>query len=812
MPLHFYTDKKRIRILVQPTCASAAPSGLAALPASPSEIDLSWTDNSSNETGLLIERCLDGSTWSSLTTVGANVTSYANTGLPSGTTYYYRVSAFNGAGSSPASNTAAATTTGTTVTTYTLSGPSSGTVNTASSNFTTTVGTGMLSGTVTITPNDGGAGGSFTPSTVSLTNTERSATFTYTPIAAGVFTVSSTNNGSLTNPSGISYTSSAATPANVENFDGLSVGALPSGWLGYHSSSGTVGTSATRSYSPSQSLSLVAGATSEVVRAYINTFTTQSVLVCAGYVTSISGMIGLWLRGQNLNSTSPTGYQLRLGQYAQPFIYRCVAGTYSLIGSSPSAGNNPNQWYLAMFREIDSGGSVSLSVRIQRVSDGFYCTSSGTFQQQPVDCLDVTDQSPLPAGNTGFERYPGGTTEVNIDNVLVDSSTDTTVPTVSLACNQSSPISGSAIFTPTITANAGVAIVNYTLASTAIGNGVLAGAAGLNPYTLTADTQAWQDDTYTVTASVTDNNGNVGTGNLSTTVANGSNAPVRYVLPQHQPHMRTYLRAYGTSVQDTFANTLTANYVDMLDDHPNWYAAQNTADPQTIRLYYVNVSNFYDRLILDYCDYCDRNSLDPETGFYHTTGVTQAVAGNGTSAWIPRNFINILVGPEGGSYTQTGTTGTFPGATTANNSIYLGYFDRWREINLVLSTFSAGGYAGVWEYPNARSLSGLVYSPTSWAALTLANDGTSGLTASGQITFDPPSDWVRCSPPGAGGMNTNMAAPGNLYYVRFRCTHTGTTPVASSILARDYASLAIRKPQERFHSLTARPISTATAT
>jgi hypothetical protein len=42
--------------------------------------------------------------------VGANVTSYANTGLSSNTTYRYRVRAYNASGNSSYSNIASATT------------------------------------------------------------------------------------------------------------------------------------------------------------------------------------------------------------------------------------------------------------------------------------------------------------------------------------------------------------------------------------------------------------------------------------------------------------------------------------------------------------------------------------------------------------------------------------------------------------------------------------------------------------------------------------------------------------------------------
>ena len=87
----------------------AAPSNLAATAVSASQINLSWNDNANNETGFKIERS-SGTGWTQIAQTGANVTSYANTGLAAGTTYSYRVSAYNSAGSSASSNSASATT------------------------------------------------------------------------------------------------------------------------------------------------------------------------------------------------------------------------------------------------------------------------------------------------------------------------------------------------------------------------------------------------------------------------------------------------------------------------------------------------------------------------------------------------------------------------------------------------------------------------------------------------------------------------------------------------------------------------------
>ena len=88
-----------------------APGGLAATTASSSQIDLSWTDNSANESSFKIERKTGSAgTYAQIATVSANVTSYSSTGLTASTTYYYRIRAYNSGGNSSYSNEANATT------------------------------------------------------------------------------------------------------------------------------------------------------------------------------------------------------------------------------------------------------------------------------------------------------------------------------------------------------------------------------------------------------------------------------------------------------------------------------------------------------------------------------------------------------------------------------------------------------------------------------------------------------------------------------------------------------------------------------
>jgi regulation of enolase protein 1 (concanavalin A-like superfamily) len=72
------------------------PSHFTAVASSSSQLDLSWTDNSTDETGFLIHRSLDGRTYTQLVALAANVRTHADLGLAPNTTYYYRLFAQRG--------------------------------------------------------------------------------------------------------------------------------------------------------------------------------------------------------------------------------------------------------------------------------------------------------------------------------------------------------------------------------------------------------------------------------------------------------------------------------------------------------------------------------------------------------------------------------------------------------------------------------------------------------------------------------------------------------------------------------------------
>ncbi|MDB5357483.1 MAG: hypothetical protein JWN24_3936, partial [Phycisphaerales bacterium] len=84
--------------------APAIPSNLVAVAVSGTQLNLSWHDNSNNETGFDLERKTGiGGTFAPVagSPLPANTTSYMDTGLTPGTTYYYEIRALGSASNSP---------------------------------------------------------------------------------------------------------------------------------------------------------------------------------------------------------------------------------------------------------------------------------------------------------------------------------------------------------------------------------------------------------------------------------------------------------------------------------------------------------------------------------------------------------------------------------------------------------------------------------------------------------------------------------------------------------------------------------------
>jgi hypothetical protein len=203
-----YSNVSTAATPLTPPTAPLAPSNLIATATGATQVTLTWTDNSTNETAFLIERMggttsssttgsttsttpppAPGSTTGTTTTgtttttaqfvqvavAGPNVTTFVDTGLVANTLYSYRVRATNAGGNSAYSNTATVTIGSDTIygTVATVAGTSS---------YPLAAATVQLFTTTSSVP-------------VAKTTTDANGSFTFAQLIDGTYTVTVQNGG-----------------------------------------------------------------------------------------------------------------------------------------------------------------------------------------------------------------------------------------------------------------------------------------------------------------------------------------------------------------------------------------------------------------------------------------------------------------------------------------------------------------------------------------------------------------------------------------------------------------------------------------
>ena len=90
------------------------------------------------------------------------------------------------------------------------------------------------------------------------------------------------------------------------------------------------------------------------------------------------------------------------------------------------------------------------------------------------------------------------------------------------------------------------------------------------------------------------------------------------------------------------------------------------------------------------------------------------------------------------------------------DGFYFGFASLWDALCLIVGTAGAGTYTITWKYWNGA-----------WVALTVLNDDSGSFQSTGQkhVTFVRPADWAV----------TNIAALGNMYYIKAEVTFTSMT-------------------------------------
>jgi hypothetical protein len=129
----------------------------------------------------------------------------------------------------------------------------------------------------------------------------------------------------------------------------------------------------------------------------------------------------------------------------------------------------------------------------------------------------------------------------------------------------------------------------------------------------------------------------------------------------------------------------------------------------------------------------------------------------------PASAVNGAFVYDGTNYhdvTRSLYAGTCGATCTISDELYLGYAEPFALIKMTLSSPRVAG-STKWEYFNGST----------WENLALTSDSTDGITASGAITFLPPSNWQR----------TIVNGSRSKFWVRLVVTGAASAPVLATV-------------------------------
>jgi hypothetical protein len=561
----------------------------------------------------------------------------------------------------------------------------------------------------------------------------------------------------------------SVTPVS-ESFDTTATGALPPGWTQWDSRGQTpYEVSPAKSYSPARSLAVTTNASDLSARTWHTTPQDADVEVSASVFLGTVIPTELIARGKNLDGPSPSYYALSIIRGVRVQLVRVTNGTATVLAQLDTPVYYSQQWVRATFRVQGS----QLKAQVFRPDTSQFLDASGNWTTTATWALQTNDWAVAGGGHVGLGRPPSHAGTVYVDDFrLFSAQGDTQRPSARVVPPlTSTTLRGTQTFGAVVSDNVAVASVEFHL------DGQLRSLGRVGPYSWTWDTSTAVNGPHTLKVIARDLAGNATTAWYSFHTDNPTALPVPTV-PRHYSHIRVAQLAYSGTPFSSFEDRLLRESVDLV------VAGNDTAvnrvssvSPSTPDLMYGNVSSVYKDTLLSWLNHADGKGVSREEAFYH---VDRAAAFSGTSAssqpvgWFWKVYRGASTYLNYTNY-ATGTQGSGVGFGQQGESLYLGYLERFREINFDLVGGARNGWAGVVEYATSVDFLGRA---TGWAALPTLSDTTAGFTRSGQITFAPPAGWK------AGSVSDTT----RLFYVRVRTVTGGSVPLARSITGRDYTA------------------------
>ncbi|HET6573109.1 MAG TPA: Ig-like domain-containing protein [Fimbriiglobus sp.] len=566
-----------------------------------------------------------------------------------------------------------------------------------------------------------------------------------------------------------------------ESFDGQPAGALPPNWAGW-TGDGSTGFAVSDARMASAPYGLAADGTSATeARAWLAKTAPADVQASASFFVDSLIPGTLFVRGSNLDSAGPTYYGLTVTRGMTVRLGKNVNGTYASLASVTTDSYFSAKWV----RLTLTARGGSLQAVVFRADTGQWLSPDGTWSDFPQPALEATDGAITGEGNVGFNRSRSAAGPIGFDDLDVVPADLAVGPRVTITTSQPGTTFKEDVTFRAVAAPAGSARrVEFRL------DGEPRAAFPVAPAEWALDTTLLANGAHELVVRAIDQAGNVGSTTFAFTTANENPTPPpdRPALPRKLSHIRIAQLAYTGNPMGPFEKMYLANAVDLVIPNTSFLQTIDTVSPATQQLVYSNLSNLYQGLLTNWLNYADRVGANRELAFYHVGKATAFTGGSPSSQ--PVSYLwGVYRGPATSYTGLTDLTSAARGGRTfgvafggTGDAISIGYPDRFRELNYTLNRGAAAGWRGVYEYVAAVDADGF---PTAWKPLALTADGTNSLTQSGQVTFDPPKDWVAAT---VGGTSAR------LFYVRVRAeAGTATTaPDVKLIFGRDYVGAAGR--------------------
>jgi hypothetical protein len=569
----------------------------------------------------------------------------------------------------------------------------------------------------------------------------------------------------------------SATASYGQQFAGVPLGGLPSGWMQW-SNQAPAAVTADHALSGSKGLRFDAGSGNNA-RAWVSDVLPADVQVTAS--TFLNNLIPaeLFVRGHGLDSATPTYYAVTATRGLNLQLWKIVNGVRTSLGVVRSSDYLSGVWLKI---SLDASGST-LRVRVQRLDSGNYLNSSGHWQRGSTWAMVRQENSISGPGKVGLGRessYSGATT---FDNFEIVAANTTPTPNATLSrLADSAVISAPVVVEAKVDQTTGARRVEFFV------DGRQTATDAGSPFQWTLNPGTLSAGPHQLTVRVIDRAGNITTLERDFTVsrvptpAGGSGGPITppppsSAIPSHYSWIRLAELAYFGMNFGPLERQLLRNSVDLVIPDVRFLNQINALAPNTPQLLYTNATSIYQESLLDWLNYADAHGISREDAFYHAA-VPTPFSGQSPSSQPVNWFWGVYLSKAGNLLDFTGQAHSgehkllFGGL---GESLYIGYSDAFREINFDLIKGAGRGWSGVLEYATSVDADGR---PTAWAPLRTLTDTTDGFKRSGQITFDPPRDWKTSI---ASGMN-------RLFYVRIRTTSGGIPPIARTILGRDYVN------------------------